>query len=308
LDADQDARTDLLLFTRDKPMMMLHAEAEGFKLTESKDMGQFGLVKAASADNTAVFDIDGDGQAELLIADSNFVRAVRYEPQPPAGISPGWQVAEQINASDSASKLVSLAVLGRRIVAADRENDRLIIMAPDADHTGRGWRATESINVKGFDFHSIHAGSLRGDGHENILAIGNDGFGVIRLAGSRTAFREFASWRTDEEQRRQHELTTGDVNGDGFTDLIALDAGEQMCEIFTISEAGRLLYATGFQVFESKIFSGGEPREYEPSDALVADVTGDGADDLVLLAHDRILIYPQMTGHSRARSSRAGEQ
>ncbi|MHC4776588.1 MAG: FG-GAP repeat domain-containing protein, partial [Planctomycetota bacterium] len=195
-----------------------------------------------------------------------------------------------------------------RIVAADRENDRLIIMAPDADHTGRGWRATESINVKGFDFHSIHAGSLRGDGHENILAIGNDGFGVIRLAGSRTAFREFASWRTDEEQRRQHELTTGDVNGDGFTDLIALDAGEQMCEIFTISEAGRLLYATGFQVFESKIFSGGEPREYEPSDALVADVTGDGADDLVLLAHDRILIYPQMTGHSRARSSRAGEQ
>ena len=101
--------------------------------------------------------------------------------------------------------------------------------------------------------------------------------------------------RTDEERRRQHELATGDVNGDGFTDLIALDAGEQMCEIFTISEAGRLLYATGFQVFESKIFSGGEPREYEPSDALVADVTGDGADDLVLLAHDRVLIYPQMT-------------
>jgi hypothetical protein len=28
----------------------------------------------------------------------------------------------------------------------------------------------------------------------------------------------------------------------------------------------------------------------------VADVTGDGADDLVLLAHDRVLIYPQMTG------------
>jgi hypothetical protein len=68
-----------------------------------------------------------------------------------------------------------------------------------------------------------------------------------------------------------------------------------MCEILTISAAGRLLYATGFQVFESKIFSGGEAREYEPSDALVADVTGDGADDLVLFAHDRVLIYPQMT-------------
>ena len=295
LDADQDGQTDLLLLTRDKPMMMLHAGAEGFTLTESKDMGQFGLVKAAKADNTAVFDIDGNGMPELLIADRNYVRAVRYEPSPPSGVSPGWQVAEQINATDSASKLVSLAVLGRRIAAADKENGRLIIMAHEPESAGGGWRATESINVKGLEFHSIHAGALWGDGHENILAIGNDGFGVIRLAGSRTALHEFASWRTDEERRRQHELTTGDVNGDGFTDVISLDAGEQMCEIFTISETGRLLYATGFQVFESKIFSGGEPREYEPSDALVADVTGDGADDLVLLAHDRVLVYPQMT-------------
>jgi hypothetical protein len=212
-------------------------------------------------------------------------------------------VAVQINATDSGSKLVSLAVLGRRIAAADRENGRLIILAPDDQDTDGGWHATEPINVKGLAFHSIHAGALWGDGHENILAIGNDGFGVIRLAGTRTALREFASWRTDEERRRQHELATGDVNGDGFTDLISLDAGEQMCEIFTISEAGRLLYATGFQVFESKIFSGGEPREYEPSDALVADLTGDGADDLVLLAHDRVLVYPQMTRPS-ARAER----
>ncbi|MHC4218885.1 MAG: FG-GAP repeat domain-containing protein [Planctomycetota bacterium] len=295
IDADQDGKTDLLLFTRDKPMMMLRAEAEGFVLTESKDMGQFGLVRAAQADNTAVFDVDGDGWSELLVADRNYVRAVRYEPEPPAGTSPGWQVAEQINATDSASKLVSLAVLGRRIAAADRENGRLIIMGHDPQGTGGGWRATESINVKGLAFDSIHAGPLSGDGHDNILAIGSDGFGVIRLAGTRTALRSFATWRTSEEQRRQHELATGDVNGDGLTDLIALDAGEQMCEIFTISEAGRLLYATGFQVFDSKIFSGGEPREYEPSDALVADLTGDGADDLVLLAHDRVLLYPQMT-------------
>ena len=81
---------------------------------------------------------------------------------------------------------------------------------------------------------------------------------------------------------------------DGFTDLVSLDAGEQMCEIFTFTEAKRMLYATGFKVFESKLFSGGEPREYEPSECLIADITGDGANDIVLLAHDRVLIYPQM--------------
>jgi hypothetical protein len=273
---------------------------------ESKDMGQFGLVKAAKADNTAVFDIDGNDRPELLIADRNYVRAVRYEPDPPAGISPGWQVVEQINAADSASKLVSLALLGRHIAAADRENGRLIIMGPDQDGPDGVWREIESINVKGLAFHSIHAGALSGDGSENILAIGNDGFGLIRLAGTRVMLQEHASWRTDVERRRQHELATGDVNGDGFTDLVSLDAGEQMCELFTISEAGRLLYVTGFQVFESKIFSGGEPREYEPNDALVADVTGDGADDLILLAHDRVLIYPQMTREAAQAKRRSG--
>jgi hypothetical protein len=93
----------------------------------------------------------------------------------------------------------------------------------------------------------------------------------------------------------QHELVAGDINSDGFTDLVSLDAGEQMCEIFSFTEARRMLYATGFKVFESKLFSGGEPREYEPSEAIIADITGDGANDLVLLSHDRALIYPQMT-------------
>jgi hypothetical protein len=31
----------------------------------------------------------------------------------------------------------------------------------------------------------------------------------------------------------------------------------------------------------------------EPREALVADVTGDGLNDLLVLVHDRILLYPQ---------------
>ena len=43
------------------------------------------------------------------------------------------------------------------------------------------------------------------------------------------------------------------------------------------------------------MFQGGEPREYEPSECLIADITGDGGNDIILLTHDRVLIYPQMT-------------
>lgn len=302
LDADQDGKTDLLLFTRDKPMTMVRATDEGFKILESKDMGQFGFVQAATADNTAVLDVDGDGKDELLIADRNYVRALRYNENPGEGASPGWQVVEQINAKDSRTKLVSVAVLGDRIVAADRENSRLVMMGKDKD--GDGWKENETINVRGFKFSNIYAGSFSGDGQKNVLAIGENGFAVVRLAGDRYALNLDDSWRTDKEQRLQHELATGDVNGDGFTDMVSLDAGEQMCEIFTFTETGHMLYAIGFKVFESKIFSGGEPREFEPSEAYIADVTGDGANDLILLAHDRVLIYPQMTPVDGQKASR----
>ena len=50
---------------------------------------------------------------------------------------------------------------------------------------------------------------------------------------------------------------------------------------------------TGFTVFETKMFSGGDPREFEPRQVVIEDVTGDGAEDLILVAHDRILVYPQ---------------
>lgn len=296
IDADQDGRTDLLLFTPEKPMTMLHAEEKGFAVKESKDMGQFGFVSAATADNTAVFDVDGDGHDELLIADKNFVRAVRYVPAPPAGVSPGWQVVEQINANDSTAKLVSLALLRDRIVAADKANNRLVVLAKASGST---WKQVESLNVQGFSFTSIYAGQFSGDDQDNILAVGSDGFAVIRLAGDRVTLDEFDAWRTDRERRMQHELGVGDVNSDGFADLVSLDAGEQMCEIFTFTEAHHLLYATSFKVFESKIFSGGEPKEFEPKQVIIDDITGDGAADLVLLAHDRVLIYPQMVGTAK---------
>ncbi len=296
LDADQDGLTDLLLLTRDKPMTMIKAESDGkFKLFESKDMGQFGLVQAANAANTAVVDIDGDGKPELLIADKNYVRALRYETKPAPGVSPGWQVIRQINAIDAGSKLISVALLGDRIIAADKDNGRLLVMSQTRQGDDAQWEQVESLRVRGFSFNSIAAGSFTGDGSPNILAVGDDGFAIIKMGGERITLAQIDAWRSDEPRRVEHELTAGDVNSDGFTDLIALDAGEQMCEILTISETQRLIYATAFKVFESRIFSGGEPREFQPSDCIIADITGDGANDIILLSHDRVLIYPQMT-------------
>ena len=295
VDVDHEGHTDLLVFTPDKPMLMVRevADKDGkseLKLLESKDMGQFGLVQAANARNTAVFDVLGDGKAELLVADRNFVRALRYDAAPPSGTSPGWQVVKQFNASASDAKLTCVSVMGDRIVAGDRENGRLVVFGAGKDGT---WSQVEAIEVPGFKFDRIFAGRFGGDDNPSILAIGDDSFALVRLSGDRWKLSEVATWRSDEAGRVEHELTPGDLNGDGFVDVVALDAGEQMAEVLTFSQAGKLRYGTAFEVFESKIFSGGEPRDFEPSMGLITDLTGDGKDDLVLLCHDRVLIYPQ---------------
>jgi len=302
VDADRDGLTDLLLFTPEKPMMMLRRSGDkdgtpSFTLLESKDMAQFGLAQAANAQNTAVADISGDGNAELLVADRNFIRALRYDP------AAGWQVVEQINAPRGDAKLVSIAMMGDRIVAADRENGKVLIFGRNS---GGQWSQQDSIDTKGFKFNSIEAGKFAGGSDDAILLVGDDGFGVIRFGGSRRSLQQLDSWRPDGNERVPHEFGAGDINGDGLTDLIALDAGKQMLDILAVSEGMKLMPAQSFRIFESRLFSGGEPREFEPSQVIIADVTGDGAEDVILMCHDRVLLYPQMRAEGAAASRTPG--
>lgn len=291
LDADQDGRVDLLLFTADKPMSMLQSvEKDGkgaFELRESKDMAQFGLAQAANAGNSVAFDVDGDGKRELVIADRNFIRALRYAPK---AANPGWQVVTQMNASRADAKLVALTVRGDALVASDKENGTLAEFRRDA--SGR-WSQDDEHAVSGFKFGPVKAGAFEGEGSSAVMLVGDDGFAIAQLEGRRLVLEEFASHRSDRIQQVDHELAAGDLNGDGYLDVVVLDAGEQSMGVLSFSESGRFVPITRFKVFESRLFQGGEPREFEPSIALIADLTGDGADDVALLCHDRVLLYPQ---------------
>lgn len=289
-DANQDGLLDVLLLTRDKPMKMLQASEDGFDVLDGEEMGQYGLVREASGENTAIFDIDHDGIPELLIASDNYVRAVRYETNTEGGISPGWQVVTQINLEDGASNLISIAISGTSILVADEENERIVLIEQDESNE---WVESDSLFVHGYDLGPMHTGDFTGDGIHDIIVIGDAGFAIIQLSGIRIALNEIQSWRSDNDRRVQHELAVGDVNSDGYIDMVSLDAGEQMFEIFTFTTLGKMLYAMGFKIFESRIFSGGEPREWQPSQVIISDLTNDGMNDVLLLSHDRLILYTQ---------------
>lgn len=292
-DFDHDRRTDLLLLTPGDPLVMVRsidADTGEMRMLTDKLMPQFGLVQAAGPENTAELDINGDGFAELLIADQNFVRACAFSEEK------GWRVVEQITLPDPSSSLATLAVMPGdppTIIASDKANKRLVLMSKDASGA---WSAPRRLRFPAFAVTSLHAGRFAGTDEPSILASGESAFAVVRLAGPRASLEEVAAYRSDADDRFEHEIEVGDVNSDGFTDLVVLDAREQMCQVFTLSRSRRLHFATEFKVFESRLFGRGDDRQFEPRAALIADFTGDGRDDLCLEVHDRYVIYPQMTG------------
>jgi hypothetical protein len=293
-DFDHNGSTDLVLFTPGEPLVMvasLDGSAEEIKVLTDKSMPQFGLVQAAGPENTAQLDIDGDGFDELLLADQNFVRACEFKPDS------GWRVVEQITLPEASASLNSLTVLPTGdqgvpvVIAADKANKRLVLMS----RTGvEGWTVTDRLRFPAFDASSLFAGAFSGDGRPGVLAASESAFALVSLSGNRYTLDEVAAFRNDDDDRLEHEVEVGDLNGDGFLDMVCLDAREQMCQVFSLTNARRILLATEFEVFESRLFGRGDDREFEPSAAIIADLTGDGRPDLTLQVHDRYVIYPQM--------------
>ena len=106
---------------------------------------------------------------------------------------------------------------------------------------------------------------------------------------------ELATFETKLKKTSFSDVVAGDLNGDGRPDLALIDTESHYVEILSLDAKDRPHHALQFKVFEEKSF-GGREGGTEPRESAIADVTGDGRADLILLVHDRVLVYPQDDG------------
>ena len=115
----------------------------------------------------------------------------------------------------------------------------------------------------------------------------------LPLDGQVWDLTELDSYETPIKDGHLTDVVTGDLDGDGRKDLVFLETAGNYHDLVIFDANRKLVPANRWQVFEERTFRGRRGDFPEPREAVVADVTGDGKNDLIILVRDRILVYPQ---------------
>lgn len=295
LDANADGRTDFMIFAGgDRPPVFLLTDAEGKPTELSSSEGGFGLG-TVSAGGLFLGRLE---QPVILVAQNNFARNIAV------GEKNQWRVLDQYNAAEAEAKIVGTATLdvdgepGQEIVLVDSGVKKLRILRREGQE--RLYRPWREVDIGAFPYRATYVADLNGDRRDDLLLFGNGKFGVLYAGRSDPRLKTIASYEPKSEKSHFHDLAAGDLNGDGMPDVAVVDTQLQSIDIVNFLPGTGFRHALQFKVFETKNLATEERAGTEPREALVADVTGDGRPDLILLAHDRVLVYPQDPGDGAA--------
>ena len=296
-DVNQDGLADLVtLIPYEKVKVLLQKPGGDFDEVDVDPPGG-----ALDQPWLASADVDGDGKSELLLPQKNFVRAVVLERASGAQTStnkPGWifRVKDQINGASSDSRIVGATAVrnGTNAVPSiflfDAEHKQLTLCERDA--TGV-WQVVRNVELPATDFSSVQAVALGGTNGQSLAFLGQNTVAWLPLAGEVWDFTVLDGYETPVKDGYLNDVVAGDLTGSGRKDLVFMETSKNYLDLVSFGADHKLVPANRWQVFEQHTFRARENAVLEPREALVTDVTGDKKNDLVVLVHNRIVVYPQ---------------
>jgi hypothetical protein len=288
VDVNHDGLTDVLVFKPFGGPILLLGRPGGEPPAPSG--GSLGPLVGASP---AGLSLDAPREASLLVAQNTFARSVMLSKDGQ------WQVEDQFNAGRGSAQVIGAAALDadgdgkKEVILLDKATKSLLFL----DERNGVYRPGGTLSVGSFDFQGMHVADLDGDGRDDLLLAGTDKFGVVLTGRHGQRLRPIASYETTRKDALLGDLIVGDLNHDGQPDVVLTDIGEHAVEIVAYDSQRELDRALAFKIFEKKSFRDRDSL-VEPRDLGLGDVDGDGRTDLVLIVHDRVLIYRQDSGTS----------
>jgi hypothetical protein len=296
-DANQDGLADLLVLIPYEKIKILIQKPDGTTFDEEDVLPPGGSIETPWL---SVADVDGDGKKELLLAQKNFVRAVVLQSEMDRATNgkPVWSfhVKEQINGPSRNSQIVGATPLrnGTNTVPClfllDAEHKELALS--ERDQAGV-WQIVRTVPLPVSDFTSLQSVGLGSTTDNSIALLGLNQVGTMATSGEVWELSELDSYETPIKDGHLTDVVAGDLSHTGRKDLVFLETAKNYLDIVSYEKPHKLVPANRWQVFEERTFRSRRNDSMEPREAVVADVTGDGKADLIVLVHDRILVYPQ---------------
>ncbi|MCX8108587.1 MAG: hypothetical protein N3G20_07270, partial [Verrucomicrobiae bacterium] len=205
------------------------------------------------------------------------------------------KVKEQINGASSSSKIVGATSLrGTNGVEALflLDADRKALTFCSRDSAGV-WHAVRNIELPMADFTAISTVALGGTNANAVACLGPNTVAWLPLFGEVWELKRLDEYETPIKDGYLHDVISGDLDQDGRKDLVFLETAKNYLDIVTYEPGHQLVPANRWQVFEERTYKGRRPDIPEPREAVITDLTNDGRNDLAILVHDRVLVYPQ---------------
>jgi hypothetical protein len=293
VDADQDGRLDLAVFTARDPIRLLLNRSDGTFEPAAELAGfQRGLLDNVAPSAFTTGDVDGDGREEMLVASGAFARALRLSAEG------RLEVVDQFNARSSETTVGAAAVWD-----PDGDGDDDVVLVHDdggmVELLRRGrdsvFRYSESMTAHPIDVQRVEVLDLATGGGRDLLLFGASAITWLAVGGDELALHSTAIYETDLDDVEHDLLATGDLGSGPGAEIVLIDSeGSRVLEILGQDEDGEWHSVLHFTIFEADPhYEGQQGSQSEPREVVVADVTDDGRDDLILLVHDRLLVYPQ---------------
>jgi hypothetical protein len=293
-DVNQDGLADLVVLIPYEKIKVLLQKKDG--TFDERDVDPPG--GALEQPWLAAADVDGDGKPELLLPQKNFLRAVVLEQAAKVADStnlPNWvfRVKDQINGSASDSRIIAATAVpnGKNAVPSlfllDAEHKQLTLSERD---TNGVWQVVKNMDLPVTSFTSLKTVTL---GAASVAFTGQNSVAWLPLAGNVWELTRLDDYDTPIKDGFLNDVVAGDLNGSGRKQLVFMETSKNYLDLVNFDARHKLVPGDRWQVFEQHTFRGRDNAMPEPREAVVADVTGDGKNDLIVLVHDRILVYPQ---------------